>query len=194
MADSLYQNELFQRGMLNCTKLGYFPLEESISELKLKSNVLPTQKYQYQLYLHLFRACTLKQDKKLNTLELYCGSGGGLKVLDELFPNNNHFVGLDSNKSAIELARVNSEVDFYCYENEVLNFADNSFDVVFCIEPESSSIPVKEIQRILKKDGTFGIAGLNLDDTITGFEVTSDKDISFQVAMAAKKSTPMYVE
>lgn len=92
-------------------------------------------------------------------LDLGCGNGNILKTLEE--KTDADLYGLDLSENMIKEAEknLNSDVNLTIGDAEKLPYSDNKFDVVICnasfhhyTKPE---IVLKEIKRILKKNGVF---------------------------------------
>ncbi|MEJ8553407.1 glycosyltransferase [Tepidibacter sp. Z1-5] len=81
-------------------------------------------------------------------LDLGCALGQGTKILKENFKNN-HVIGMDFSKVAIEKAKdLNPELDFYC--NNIENL-EKSFDIIIssnCLEHFEN--PLEELNKQLK--------------------------------------------
>lgn len=92
-------------------------------------------------------------------LDLGCGNGNILKILEEKIDAD--LYGLDLSENMISQAKKNlkSEVNLTVGDSENLPYDNNKFDIVICnasfhhyTNPERA---LTEIKRILKKDGVF---------------------------------------
>ena len=94
-------------------------------------------------------------------IDLGCGNGNLLKILESNFKNLNTY-GVDILPEVLKIKEfVRAEVKI-C-DLRMLNFPDNFFDVIFCLDTlehfKSLTEPLAEIKRILKKDGLFIVSG-----------------------------------
>lgn len=95
-------------------------------------------------------------------LEIGCGNGYTITKLSKKFSND--FVGIDSNKKLIQLALKRKQKNVKFRRDNILcsNLESNSFDIVFterCLinleNEQNQKKAIKEIHRILKKEGIF---------------------------------------
>lgn len=111
----------------------------------------------------------LKQYKKndAKVLDLGVGIGFTLSFLAQAFPNS---IGCDVDNTAIKateeiLKVIKVSVPVVLYDGIKLPFADNSFDIVTAIEVvehvDNRDFFLKEIKRVLKKDGILHITTAN---------------------------------
>ena len=99
--------------------------------------------------------------KGMKILDLGCGAGRTTRVLKDM---GYDVVGVDIVRELIELAKKNHpHIDFRVQDACQINFPDNSFDLTFFsfngfdyIYPQERRFQaIREIRRILKKDGLF---------------------------------------
>ncbi|MFH1894703.1 MAG: class I SAM-dependent methyltransferase [Patescibacteria group bacterium] len=95
----------------------------------------------------------LKND--LNIIDLGCGEGKLLKLLEERFKNIKIF-GIDIEPSVIETENfLKAKIKIADIKDS--GFPNNFFDIAFCLDVlehfKDLEIPVREIKRILKPDG-----------------------------------------
>ena len=97
--------------------------------------------------------------KDSNVLEIGCGGGRNLK---QLLPITKNLVGIDHDKTAVDLAKKKfkdiSEVKILLENAKKLRFKDNSFDYVICMITfanfgQDKFKILKEMKRVVKKDG-----------------------------------------
>lgn len=109
----------------------------------------------------------LYKDKKAKVLDLGCGVGLTLSILAQKFPN---IVGCDIDQEALDatkkvLKKVGVNIRLILYDGRKLPFKNNEFDVVTCIEViehvQNHHQFLKEIYRVLKKDGILHITTAN---------------------------------
>lgn len=109
----------------------------------------------------------LYKDKNAKLLDLGCGIGLTLSILAQEFHRS---VGCDIDKEALIatekiLKKVGVKIPLLFYDGKKLPFKDNEFDVVTCIEViehvENPEHFLKEISRVLKKDGILHITTAN---------------------------------
>lgn len=112
------------------------------------------------LIMNFFSLPVIKSNAK-DVLEVGCGNGYTLGLLQDKFSNYN-FTGMDFSEDLLKIAneRKLANVKFFQGDARKLEFADNSFDVVFterCIINlltwEEQQQALKEMQRILRKGG-----------------------------------------
>ncbi|MBU1726088.1 MAG: class I SAM-dependent methyltransferase, partial [Candidatus Omnitrophica bacterium] len=106
--------------------------------------------------------------KGKRVLEVGCGDGYGTSYLSGFA---SQAVGVDYDQASIGLAKTKyraKNLDFSCMDATDLSFEDDSFDAV-CSFQVIEHIPeellpkyLKEIKRVLKKDGVFYLTTLNL--------------------------------
>ncbi len=105
--------------------------------------------------------------KKSKVLDLGCGNG---RLYDVLKEKHIDYIGIDQSSGMIETARCNHpEVQFKISDMVDLDFPDHSFDALFSIA-SFHHLPgkplrkraVKEMHRILKKDGLVILTVWNL--------------------------------
>ena len=97
----------------------------------------------------------LESDDNSNTIDLGCGEGILLKLLEEKFKNIKTF-GIDILPEVLEIRKfLRAEIKIGDLRNT--GFPDNFFDVVFCLDAlehfENLESPVREIKRMLKNNG-----------------------------------------
>lgn len=107
-------------------------------------------------------------EKDARVLDLGCGIGLSLHILAQIFPNT---VGCDIDEKALKacdkiLKEVGvSNIDLKLYDGRKLPFSSNTFDGILSIEVvehvENPNLMLKEIQRVLKKDGILIITTPN---------------------------------
>jgi len=110
------------------------------------------------------------QKNASNILDIGCGTGGFTKVLQSYFELDTAY-GIDKNKELLDKA---NEKGLQTYELDIINsrlpFDDDSIDIISCLGvlehlPEHDFI-LKEIKRILKKDGFVIFALPNLSSWV----------------------------
>lgn len=102
----------------------------------------------------------LKSNRKLNIIDLGCGDGSLLKLLEENFININTF-GIDILPEVLQIKSfIKGEIRIRNLKNT--GFPNYFFDIVFCLDTlehfENLEEPVKEIKRILKNNGLLIIS------------------------------------
>lgn len=108
---------------------------------------------------------TVIKTDSLEILDLGCGTGELMKLLLE---NNDRYqlTGIDLSSKMIEIAneKLANRVKLVIGDSENLPFDDNSFDLVYCNDSFHHYVEVeqviKEISRVLKKDGYLIIGDL----------------------------------
>ena len=92
-------------------------------------------------------------------LDVGCGSGIGASLLLEL--GASMVDAIDHRPAVLELARMKHAkqgLDFHVMFWEELDFPDNSFDFVLCLDPSSPVTDpslLQEVERVLKPDGQY---------------------------------------
>ena len=117
----------------------------------------------YQRYHFALQFC---DDK--DVLEIACGAGQGLGYLAKTAKK---VVGSDIDENNLKFAkqryRKRTNVKVECFDAHEIPFADNSFDVVLLYEAiyyfQEPKKLIKEISRVLQKNGVFIICSVNKD-------------------------------
>lgn len=94
-----------------------------------------------------------------NCLDVGCASGYMISQIAKIFPNAK-YIGVDIYDKAIEYAKkAYPNINFKVASADRLPFEDNTFDVILFYETiehvENPQECLKEIRRVLKKDGTL---------------------------------------
>ena len=100
--------------------------------------------------------------KALWILDFGCGDGNSSVYIQKHFPNANIY-GIDISEASINLAKKKniSNTEFRSFNGTLIPLEDENFDIVFAsmvfhhIEHKLHSGILKEICRVLKKDGRF---------------------------------------
>ncbi|MBN2095776.1 methyltransferase domain-containing protein [Candidatus Peregrinibacteria bacterium] len=106
-------------------------------------------------------------ENSVKVLDLGCGNG---RLYELLKDKKADYWGVDNNLSLIEKARLHfPDAHFELGDMVDLNFSDHSFDAVFCIAAfhhipgrQLRKKALKEIHRVLKKDGVLIMTVWNL--------------------------------
>lgn len=96
------------------------------------------------------------KNKKINILDLGTGTGYVPKMLCNLIKANFKIIGVDLSENMIKIAKEkcnNKKISFKLANNNKLPFKKNSFQIV--TNKLSTQFNIKEINRVLKKDGVF---------------------------------------
>lgn len=106
-------------------------------------------------------------NKKMRVLDIGCGRGD---ITMFLAKNAKECIGIDYSKDAIEIANSTKKIypkniqeksKFYVMDAKKMNFPDSYFDVVVSIDvlehlyKEEAEISMKEISRVLRKNGVL---------------------------------------
>ena len=132
----------------------------------------------------------LRISKDVRVLEIGCGLGNALYDLSEIFPDIRFF---GFNKRAFPCQRLSTHISYvYADAGCHLPFADNSIDLAFSIHAIQFIADkiglLKEVYRVLKKDGEFWfhlseslpeIKGAQLCTVTDGVETFSLKDLFY---------------
>lgn len=110
------------------------------------------------------------KSSSIKILDVGCGPGLLSKTLAIFFPKS-HITAMDISKIALRLAKKNLEkknnIDFVLANVNALPFKSASFDVIVCKDSfhhfEFPERALKEMVRVLKKDGTLYIQDLRRD-------------------------------
>lgn len=106
-------------------------------------------------------------------LDLGCGKGELLKQIEvrlNSYKIDKKFKisGLDISPNMIEKAKNNSEIEFKVGDSEDIPFAENTFQVITCLNSfhhyENPDKVLKEIHRVLKNEGKIIIGEININD------------------------------
>lgn len=112
---------------------------------------------------------------KLNHRILDIGCHNGIKTIT-LAQKSHNVIGIDKDRYSLKQARLNAQrqnirnISFLIHDvNKILPFKTNSFDCVFLLAVlehlEYRDLALKEIHRVLKKNGYFFISVPNSDTT-----------------------------
>ena len=120
---------------------------------------LEIEEYRFEKLHYLPEVVNFSGYKDKKILDVGCGTGNDLTRFARGGAN---IVGIDLAEHSIELAKNNFKMrglsgDFHIMDGEALEFADNSFDMVYChtvlhFTPEPLKM-ISEIQRVLKPGG-----------------------------------------
>ena len=155
---------------------GYSPLEKGwLNNLKPEDE---DNRLFIQLYYYAASQISIN-DRKV--LEIGSGRGGGASFLAR-YLNPKSMTGLDYSASAIRLSnklhRNVSNLKFVKGDAENLPFDDNTFDAVINVESShcygNMKSFVKEVYRVLKKDGHFTWVDLRGKDMVKNTELAFD--------------------
>lgn len=98
--------------------------------------------------------------ESLRVIDLGCGEGILLKLLEENFKNVETF-GIDINPNVLELDKF-LRADIKVANIKDTGFPDNFFDIIFCLDVlehfENLEQPISEIKRILKPNGLLVVS------------------------------------
>ncbi len=123
-------------------------------------NKFETQEEEIQKFIKRFKQLGAeKWDKNAEIASLFCGRGGGLIALERLGFKNLHGVDL----SPELLMQYEGPAKLYVADCRDIKFEDNSLDYIsihgglhhLVKFPEDLETTIKEIHRVLKKDGHF---------------------------------------
>lgn len=114
---------------------------------------------------------TRNLEENINILDLACGTGFNSRFLNNIF-NKSKFTLVDISEGMLNEARKNCNFNSSFIKKDMISFlkscADDSFDVVICawaIKYQDPKKIIKEVSRILKKDGYFAVI-VNLKSTL----------------------------
>lgn len=102
----------------------------------------------------------LGSSNNLKVIDLGCGEGNFLKLIEENFKNIKTF-GVDLEPNVLALKKfLRAEIKIIDIRNS--GFPNNFFDIVFCLDVlehfKDLERPVREIKRILKPDGVLVVS------------------------------------
>jgi len=137
------------------------------------------------------KALKIKNKKEVRVLDLCCGSGDLLKIVNKLYPNVQIF-GVDFSHEMLKFAHKKCKsATLYEADATDLPFSDEYFDYILMgfglrnIQEEDSAI--REVYRILKKEGKF----LHLDFEPNGdYMRIYDKIIPYLTKIFLKDISP----
>lgn len=106
-----------------------------------------------------------------NILDLACGTGFNSNFINSRIKNSK-FTLVDISEGMLNQAKNNYSLNAEFIENDMISFLknskDNTFDIVICawaIKYQNPHEIIKEVSRVLKKDGYFAVI-VNLKDTL----------------------------
>lgn len=112
-----------------------------------------------------------KSNSSPKILDLACGTGFNSNFINSKI-NNASFTLVDISEGMLNEAKNNSTLKVDFIKSDMLSFLksskDNSFDIVICswaIKYQNPHEIIKEVSRVLKKDGYFAVI-VNLKDTL----------------------------
>lgn len=116
------------------------------------------------------------QNAHIKLLDFGCGDGVMTAYVGNVFVNA-EIIGIDVSVESIEAAKKNhtTNISFHSYEGAMLDFNDDSFDIIFSsvaihhIPSNEHQIYIKELVRILKPGGAFVLLELNPMNPISAF-------------------------
>lgn len=114
-------------------------------------------------------------------LDIGCGTGRLYQLFEEI--QDTSYFGIDQSEGQIELAKENyTEGSFQVMEMTELDFADNEFDLIFCIatfnhlpDEETRLKSLSEMKRVLKPNGKVIMTNWNLFSKSVGKVVQKGK-------------------
>ena len=186
---------------LQMINYGYASYTESGQTLNLPQEMKPEQ-FSYQLYDYIFTSLsTIAKGKTV--LDLCCGRGAGLSYLHKTYENDKS-IGVDfcnKNIKACKKLHKSNSIQFILADAEKLPLANESVDVIICIEASHCFGNFKgvlsEVERVLRKKGIFLLADFvgnsDKDEYESNFrnflKLVDKKDISENVLTALKLDT-----
>jgi ubiquinone/menaquinone biosynthesis C-methylase UbiE len=182
-------HELFNTSKeINFMNHGYFPF----SSVLKKEDLL--FKFESTLYLELFKNINTEN---LTLLDVGCGRGGGLNILNKYFKFKELY-GCDINSKAINYCQKNfKNINFKISNAEKLDYNDKTFDLITNVESfhcyKNKNFFLKETYRVLKKEGSLLMTDINLNFNLDNsfndyFKLTYYLDITPNVAFACKNN------
>lgn len=148
--------------------------------MKLKEFYKSSQQFENNVY-NKEKIKSLKQffPKHKDILDLGCGNGEITKLLSK----ENKVIGADVSEEAIENCRAKGLTCVLIDFQERLPYKNDSFDFVFLLETlehvfDTESL-LKEIKRILKKDGTFIISVPNVGQLSNRIRFFFDMELNY---------------
>jgi ubiquinone/menaquinone biosynthesis C-methylase UbiE len=183
---------------------GYTPsINESSLELNERDEI---NRYPIQLYHYLASKINLEG---LEILEVGSGRGGGAEYIKR-YHSPHKMIGMDIAFNAVKLSRDLHHCDglYFIQGNaEKLPFNDETFDAVINVESchAYGSVPsfLKEVKRVLKKDGSFlctdmrspaGMITLRNNLLDSGLQLIEEQEISENVVRAIEQEEPLKKE
>ena len=159
------------------------------------------ERFSYQLYDFVCTGFnTISNYAGKNVLEIGCGRGGGLGYIMKKF-NPSSALGIDYSITNTNFCKRNYSMPgltFSWGDGEKLPIKNESVDIVICIETShcfgNLRLVLSEVQRILKKDGSFFLADFvcavdlnDYEENFNGFiSLKEKKDISENVLAALR--------
>ena len=112
-----------------------------------------------QEHRHRYKLSSILSSGKV--LDISCGIGYGSQIISESIDVES-CIGVDISKEDIEYANLNfksEKTEFIAGDICKLDFPDNSFDTIVCLETlehiAEPKIALKELSRVLKNNGLF---------------------------------------
>lgn len=111
-----------------------------------------------------------KRGKKIEVLEVMCGSGNGKKLVEEHYENEVEYTGFDYSQEMIRLTKERIP-EINIYRQDVTTFvADKKYDIVILLAglhhvPDYIDAILVQLKKSLKTDGVF----LNFEPTYNNF-------------------------
>ncbi|MGL4732748.1 MAG: class I SAM-dependent methyltransferase [Fusobacteriaceae bacterium] len=124
----------------------------------------------YRHYATVLSWISVEEDKKI--LDLGCGKGELLEQIKRKFDNFQLF-GVDISPKMIEKARLkNDEIEFKVGDSENLDFSDNFFEVVTCLNSfhhyENPEKSLAEMYRVLAPEGNLILGEIYIVEILRG--------------------------
>jgi ubiquinone/menaquinone biosynthesis C-methylase UbiE len=186
---------------LQMINYGYASYSEFGKTLNLPQEI-KSEQFSYQLYDYTYTSL-YNIGKGKRVLDLCCGRGSGLAYLHKTYENESS-IGIDFSNKNIELCKKfhkSTPIKFILADAEKLPIANDSIDVIICIESSHCFGNFKgvlnEVERVLSKKGIFLLADFvgnsDKDDYESNFrnflKLVDKKDISENVLTALKLDT-----
>jgi len=165
---------------------GYYPLSEYID------NQNEINSYCISLYLYLLDNIDT-QNKTV--MDIGSNMGNGLIAYNK-YTNFKNFYGIDNNEKSINFSQLQyPSINFSLMDLNNITYDNNFFDVIVSIDTLSWTVNnfelfYKNIQRMLKNDGVFIFADMQLNDTREqlnkAFNIIEEYDITENIVQSCK--------
>ena len=171
MEDKTYKevNDIFGDNQILFMNHGFYPVSEDIEEFEFK--------HQIELYNQAIKEIDL--DGKA-ILEIGCGRGGGSKWISSRH-NLSMYYACDISEENITFCNktnTNDKIIYSVMDSQNLEYPDNSFDLVICIESshnyKNMELFFENVRRVLKKTGQLVL----LDNYVLGEEAIQNQLMS----------------
>ena len=138
----------------------------------MRAETYDERRFNYFRWMQRKVVSLLKLEKGIHFLDIGCGTGYVVRLVNTLLQGEGAFFGIDISPKMIEVAKANAapftNTHFVVGNAEILPFDSNTFDVILCTNSfhhyQNPEKALCEIFRILKQHGRFYVMDVTADN------------------------------